>query len=379
MKILEVCTVSHAAYALVSQRVKALNQRHPEQWQITLLCSDGPEVDLMREQGIPVIVTPLERSLNPLRLARSTWRLFRVLREGKYDVVHLHFGIPGLIGRFLALFWRQPIWIYQSHGYSFTEHTNWWGRTIYLWVERLLKPSVRYSLFQLREDMALARRHRLLDEQQMVYIGNGIDLTRFTPQPPTTPDGITVFGMVARFEAVKNHALLLEAVALLAQHTRAFRVKLIGQGKLQTDIETIIRSKGLTDLVEILPYRNDMPAFYHDIDVGILTSVLEGIPRALLEPMACAKPVICTDVKGSREAIIEGVTGFTTPLGEAQQLATRMQWFIDNPVLGQAMGQAAHRHAREHFSEHRVIATLAALYLSLMPQTLLPQPQEAMP
>ncbi|HRJ52561.1 MAG TPA: glycosyltransferase family 4 protein [Candidatus Thiothrix moscowensis] len=371
MKILEVCTVSSSAYALVFQRAQRLNQRHAGQMQVDMLCSDGSEVALMREQGMKVVVATLHRSLNPWQLLRSAWNLRRAIRQGGYDVVHLHFGIPGLVGRFLALFDRTTVWVYQSHGYSIAENTGTLARRAFILIEKLLKHTVRYSLFQLRSDMELAREYKLLNETQMVYLGNGIDLDRFRPPIPSPSpareegsNSPTVFGMVARFEPIKNHALLLDAVELLAKQTRDFRVKLIGQGHLQAAIQTSIREKGLEDVVEIAAYRNDMPAFYQSIDVAVLTSFAEGIPRALIEPMASGKPVICTDVKGSREAIIDRMTGFTTPLDSAQALAGHMLWFMQHPDQRRAMGKAARIHAVNNFSEERVIDILGELYLA---------------
>jgi glycosyltransferase involved in cell wall biosynthesis len=375
MKILEVCTVSSSAYALVFHRAHALNQRYAGQMQIDLLCSDGPEVAPMQERGMQVVVTTLHRSLNPLQLLRSAWNLRRAIREGGYDAVHLHFGIPGLVGRFLAFFDRKTVWIYQSHGYSIAENTGALARTVFILIEKLLKHTVRYSLFQLRGDMELARRYKLLNERQMVFLGNGVDLGRFIPIPPPIPspspargegskDVPVIFGMVARFEPIKNHALLLDAVELLAKQTRQFRVKLIGQGHLQTEIQASIHTKGLDDLVEIVEYSNDMPAFYQGIDVGMLTSFAEGIPRAMIEPMACGKPVICTDVKGSREAIIDGETGFKTPLYSPETLARHMLWFVRHPGQRMAMGKAARHHVEQNFSEEKVLDILGQVYLA---------------
>ena len=363
LKILEVCTVSSSAYALVFHRAQALNQRHAGQMRVDVLCSAGDEVALMQAQGMNVVVETMHRSLNPLQLLRSAWNLRRVIRQGGYDAVHLHFGVPGLVGRFLAFFDHKTVWIYQSHGYSIAENTSPLARKAYILIEKLLKKTVRYSLFQLLEDMALAREHHLLDAEQMVFLGNGIDMHRFVPDftPRQTP---TTFGMVARFEPIKNHALLLEAVALLTKQTRDFRVKLIGQGHLKADVQTTIQQKGLSDVVEIVEYSNDMPAFYQSIDVGVLTSFAEGIPRALIEPMASGKPVICTDVKGSREAIIDQVTGFKTPINSPQALADQMLWCIQHPEQRLAMGKAACEHAVKHFAETRILDVIGDIYLT---------------
>ena len=363
LKILEVCTISSSTYALVFHRAQALNQRHAGKMRVDGLCSDGPEVALMQAQGMNVVVETMHRSLNPLQLARSAWNLRRAIKNGGYDAVHLHFGIPGLAGRFLAFFDKKTVWIYQSHGYSIAENTGSLARKAYILIEKFLKKTVRHSLFQLREDMELARQHHLLDESQMVFLGNGINLNNFVPDfsPRQTP---TTFGMVARFEPIKNHALLLDAVALLSKQTRDFKVKLIGQGHLKAEVLESIQQKGLADVVEIVEYSNDMPTFYQSIDVGLLTSFAEGIPRALIEPMAAGKPVICTDVKGSREAIVDRETGFKTPIDSPQALAEHMLWFIQHPEQRQQMGKAAHEHAKQHFSEERILDILGDLYLT---------------
>jgi glycosyltransferase involved in cell wall biosynthesis len=363
LKILEVCTVSSSAYALVFHRAQALNQRHAGQLRVDVLCSAGDEVALMQAQGMNVVVETMHRSLNPVQLLRSAWHLRRAIQQGGYDAVHLHFGVPGLVGRFLAFFDHKTVWIYQSHGYSIAENTSPLARKAYILIEKFLKRTVRYSLFQLMEDMALAREHQLLDAEQMIFLGNGVDMSRFVPDftPRQTP---TTFGMVARFEPIKNHALLLDAVALLTKQTRDFKVKLIGQGHLKADVQAAIQQQGLSDVVEIVAYSNDMPAFYQSIDVGLLTSFAEGIPRALIEPMASGKPVICTDVKGSREAIIDQTTGFKTPIDSPEALANHMLWCIQHPEQRRTMGKAAREHAVKHFAEQRILDILGDIYLS---------------
>ncbi|MEZ5476098.1 MAG: glycosyltransferase [Thiolinea sp.] len=187
LRILEVCTASSPAYALVFARAQQLNQKLAGRVKIDLLCSDGDEVVRMRAEGMRVITTDLHRSLNPLRLLQSAWNLYRVLRQEKHDVIHLHFGVPSLVGRLLALFLRKPRWIYQSHGYSIADNTSLPGKTLYLLLERLLKHTVDIALFQSQEDMQLARRYQLLQERQMVYLGNGIDTRRFCPPDAEIP------------------------------------------------------------------------------------------------------------------------------------------------------------------------------------------------
>ena len=107
-----------------------------------------------------------------------------------------------------------------------------------------------------------------------------------------------------------------------------------------------------------------MANFYQELDVGLLTSLGEGLPRALLEPMACAKPVICTDVKGSREAVKDQHTGFIVPLAAPQILAAKMQWLMEHPDERIHMGLAAREHVLANFTAQQVLERLANIYLA---------------
>lgn len=361
IKVLEVCTVSSSTYALVFKRAQAVTQQSQRDIQVDILCTEGDEVALMRQQGTHIIETTLYRSLNPIRLTQSLWALHKAIRDTDYDVIHLHFGIPGLVGRVLALLDRKRTYIYQSHGYSIADNTSPIAKRLFLIIEKVLKRSVPYSLFQLRGDMELARQHQLLTEEQMVYIGNGVDMARFTPSQEKQDD-IVRFGMVARFEPIKNQALLIDAAYELRKQTQNFKVLFIGQGELKEQAQQHIKHLGLESHIEIMPYTHDMPSFYQSIDVGVLTSFAEGIPRALIEPMASGKPVIATDVKGSREAPIDGTTGFLTPLGEPKALADKMFFLMQNPEQRLQMGKAAREHALANFSEQDVINKLEAIY-----------------
>lgn len=364
LKVLEVCTASSPAYALVFKRAQALNAAYPQTLRIDMLCSEGEEVRLMRQQGMQVIIAELHRSLNPWRLLQSLVNLQKVLRRQHYDVVHLHFGVPSLIGRCLAFVMRKPLWIYQSHGYSLSHNTSYLGKFTYLAVERLLKWPVHLALFQSHEDMAIARRYKLLDEPQIEYLGNGIDTDYFVPSLDKMPTEQTIFGMVARFEAIKNHELLLDAVKHLRLVNPNFKVLLIGQGELKTEIAAKIAAHQLEAWIEIRSYSTNMAAFYQEIDVGLLTSFGEGLPRALLEPMACAKPVIGSNVKGSREAIQDPATGFLVPVDDPQVLANKMQWLMEHPIERQHMGLAARAHVVKNFSATQVLERLASIYLA---------------
>ena len=88
----------------------------------------------------------------------------------------------------------------------------------------------------------------------------------------------------------------------------------------------------------------------------------EGIPRSLMQAMAVGVPVVATDVKGTREVVVDGKTGFLVPLEDTERFAARVAMLLDSPELCREMGAQGVIHARQHFDEDHVVERLASLY-----------------
>ncbi len=96
--------------------------------------------------------------------------------------------------------------------------------------------------------------------------------------------------------------------------------------------------------------------------MAVLTSVKEGIPRALMQAAAVGVPVVATDVKGTREVVANAQTGFLVPLDDAETLAERLGRLLDDAELRRQMGARAAQYAREHFDEEQVVQRLVRVY-----------------
>ena len=136
----------------------------------------------------------------------------------------------------------------------------------------------------------------------------------------------------------------------------------MGEGPYRARYEAEVRRQGLADTVQFLGYRYDIPELTAAADVAVLTSVKEGIPRALMEAMAVGVPVVATDVKGSREVVVNGETGFLVPLEDDQALAERLTLLLESPALRRDMGARGVEHARRHFDEEHVVERLVGIY-----------------
>ena len=377
MIVVDVINLSSSANTLLRERVLALRARGVDN---RILCMDGPYVAPLRAAGIPVEVVDLPRGLDPVRLVRATVQIARFLRRERVDVVHTHCSVPGAIGRLAARLAGVPVVVHTVHGFHFQEEQPWWVRVPSLLAERGLGLVTDTLLTQNQGDLALAERHGIGPRGRRGRIGNGIDLARFQPvdKPAAAGDARPVVLCVARFEPVKNHALLLEAAARLARRGRAFVLRLVGTGELEVDVRARVRALGLADRVEFLGYRDDMPALVAGADVCVLPSFKEGLPRAVIEAMAMARPVVATRVPGTREVVRHGETGFLVDPADVDGFAAALERLLFDPALRAQMGARARAVAEVEYDERPIAESLRSLYVArlraIRPARLTPDP-----
>jgi glycosyltransferase involved in cell wall biosynthesis/O-antigen/teichoic acid export membrane protein len=360
IKVVDVINLSTSADTLLRDRVVALRASGIDD---RIVCIDGPRVEALRGLGIPVHTVHLPRNLNPVRLVLALIDLTTYLRKDQVDVVHTHCSIPGVVGRLAAWLAGVPVIVHTVHGFHFHERTSWFTRLPYLMAERLCGLVTDTLLTQNRGDLEQAERFGIGPRSRRYHIGNGVDLQRFRPEEQReSTDGRITVTCVARLEPVKNHGMLFEAVAILKRRGLSLRVRLVGDGKLRGGYQQLCRRLGIDGMVEFLGYRNDIPAILAGADIAVLTSVKEGLPRAVLEAMAAGLPVVATKVPGTREVVRHGETGLVVELGDTEGLADALDRLIGDAALRERMGQRGRKVATEEFDERPIVDRLRQLY-----------------
>ena len=119
-------------------------------------------------------------------------------------------------------------------------------------------------------------------------------------------------------------------------------------------------------MIEWLGHVQDMPSLFASVDVTVLPSYREGLPKSLIEAAACALPLITTDVPGCREVVTHERDGLLVPVRDADALATAIVRLHDDPDLAARLGRAARDKAMREFDERVVIAKTLAVYQSLL-------------
>jgi glycosyltransferase involved in cell wall biosynthesis len=343
---------------------------------VLLLSPPGSYGEKLRALGLRWEPVPMQRrSLNPLRELALLVHLWRVLRRERPDIVH-GFTIKcavygGLAGRLAGVPGRVAA--VTGLGYVFTNPAL---------KARVLRPFVRGLLrlglggrgsrlvLQNPDDVALFRAARIVpDERVRLIPGSGVDLARFAPTPrgDDASRPLRVL-LAARLLWDKGLAEFVEAARKLRREGRALQFLLAGDrdpGNPAAVAESDVRAWQDEGVVEWLGHVDDMPALLAGVDVVVLPSYREGLPRTLIEAAACALPLVATDVPGCREVVTDGVDGLLVPVRDAGALAGAIARLHDDPALAARIGAAARAKALACFDERIVIARTMAVYAEL--------------
>ena len=147
--------------------------------------------------------------------------------------------------------------------------------------------------------------------------------------------------MIAEVNKNKNHQQMIQAVELLKQRGKSVKVLCAGEGSLFDEVVAEVEKRGLSDSIHMLGYRTDIKELIGVSDIGILLSYREGLPRNIMELMACGKPVIGTNIRGIRDLVIDGETGFLVPVGDAVTTANCIEKLMSDAELVSVMGVRA--------------------------------------
>jgi glycosyltransferase involved in cell wall biosynthesis len=340
----------------------------------------GPYVTDLQRWG--VVHWPLRhatRALAPHRDVAALLELRTVFKELQPDIVHTHNPKPGLYGRLAARWAGVPGIVNTVHGLYALPSDPWRKRAVVYGLERAAAACSHAELVQNHEDLDVLARIGVT-RSKLTLLGNGIDLARFDPELAdatrvtalrrelgAAPDDV-VCGVVGRLVWEKGYRDVFEAAARLRAHSPRVRVVVAGprdpdkaDAVDKADIEAA-RATG----VRFLGLRDDVVDLYAAMDVYVLASHREGVPRSAMEATAMGVPVVATNVRGCREVVDDGVTGMLVPPRDARALAAAVGSLAADAPLRRRMGEAGVQKARAEFDQQRVIEVTLAVYERLL-------------
>lgn len=348
--------------------------------EVLLISPPGEYGARLQALGFRWEALPMDRkSLNPLQELRLLAYLCRLYRREQPALAH-HFTIKCVVyGSIAALVARVPARVnaVAGMGYVFTNQAL---------KARLLRPVVRglmrlvlngrgaRLILQNNDDMAaFAKAGLARPELTRLVMGSGVDLARFTPRVPSVQAGLDVqptrVVLAARLLWDKGIAEYAEAARQLKAKGLPIRFLLAGApdpGNPAAIAQATLDGWQAEGLIELLGQVSDMAALFAAVDMVVLPSYREGLPKSLIEAAACALPLVTTDVPGCREVVTHEVDGLLVPVKDAKALASAIERLHLDPAWARELGLAARARALREFDEKIVIGKTLAVYRELL-------------
>jgi len=323
----------------------------------------------LREERFDWRAFGMSRSgIHPAAELRTMFRLHMLYRELKPDLVH-HFTIKCVLyGSWAARRAGVPRIVNSITGLGFALLAT-------TWKARLIRPVVvgfyRRALVGTRVIFQNHDNRRTLDALGVltranvhVIPGDGVDTAIFCPPAEHVP-GATVL-MMGRLLWPKGVGVYVEAARIVRAKVPAARFLLAGApdpGNPESVPEATLELWRAEGAVEFLGHRSDVSALQQAADIAVLASTQgEGMPRALLEAAACGRPLVATDVPGSRELVEDGTNGLLVPPGDPDALASAILALIESPERARAMGEEARARVMTNFSDECITQRTLAVY-----------------
>lgn len=362
---MKVCEVTNIDFSLRHFLLPLMRGARARGHEVVGVAAEGPLLDLPRAEGFRIETVPMVRSLNPaaqLRAFRALVALFR--REG-FDLVHAHMPISGFLARAAAKAAGVPRIAYTCHGFLFNQPGPWWRRQLSLRMEWLAGRMTDVFLTVSEEEAADAR--RLGIHRGATAVGNGRDPALFRPDPAARaalraelgagPEDCVII-VVSRLVRHKGHPELLRAMEFMPPHAVLWVVGERLPSDHGEDLEPYFARAAavLGPRLRRLGYRHDVARLLAAADVFCLPSHFEGLPMSVIEAMLTGLPVVATDIRGPREQVVHGETGYLVPPMQVAPLAAALARLAADPALRGRMGAAGRARALERFDEAKVIA-----------------------
>lgn len=309
----------------------------------------GPIYDDLLSSGISVYHIPeLTKELNPKNDIMAIYKIYKLIRKIKPDIVSTHSSKAGVIGRVASRLCGVPA-IFTAHGWAFTEGVPPVKRRFYILTERFAARWAKKIICVSENDLRLAEDNNVGKKTQRMVIHNGMPMLNEQYLAYPGEQKIVNIIMVARFVEPKDHRSVLLALSKI-KTTHNYKVYFVGDGPLLQETKDLINDLNLNDTVLLLGSRTDVPELLAKSHIFVLVSKWEGFPRSIIEAMRAGLPVIASDVGGCRESVVDGKTGFLIPRDDIDMLGQKLELLISKPELRTQMGEAGYKRFEEFFT-----------------------------
>lgn len=360
----------------------------------TLLIGGDKEPDedsslfIFKEMGLePLVIDEMNRSVNFLQDIKAYYRIKKIIKEFKPDIVHTHAAKAGALGRLAAHSCHVPVIIHTFHGHVFHSYFGKFKTFVYKSIERFLakKSSVIVAISE-RQKQELCVEHKIAPLQKTIVVPLGFDLSKFSDSQvekrktfrdkyQIEEDEICIV-IIGRLAPVKNHPLFLKAIQFVKNNsTKKIRAVIVGDGNLRNDLMKLCAGLNLDycyypsepkkATVIFTSWIQDVSFPLAGSDVVCLTSFNEGTPVSLIEAQAASRAIITTKV-GGIENSVNNKAAFLIDIQDENSFYEKLLLVCKDTELRNNMAASGKEFVFKQFHYTRLVNDIKGLYGSLL-------------
>ena len=312
------------------------------------------------------------------------------MRQLRPHIVHTHSSKAGILGRIAAYAAGVPVIIHTFHGFGFTPGQSSIVRQAFVWAEKACAALSTHLVYVSEANRREAAERGLGRSIPNSLIRSGIPmnfsfpsirgadrrfLSRETPdrRGQTTslrkkwgiPDAAWLVLSIGNFKPQKNPMDLAKTAKAVFDQDPSVHFIFVGDGELRTAVEGFVQAEGMAAQVHFLGWRKDISAILSASNCFLLTSLWEGLPRALVEAAVARLPAVAYAVNGVKDILIEGETGFPIPPHETALAAEKILWLKAHPFDARQLGSQARTRIEKEFDIDKMVQQQENLYQTL--------------
>jgi|TARA_B110000263_G_scaffold40364_1_gene32077 glycosyltransferase involved in cell wall biosynthesis len=352
--------------------VELLNKK---KYDISLCCNlDGELVERAKKvEDIKLFDIPfLCREVSLYNDVKAFFSIYKLLKNGNFDIIHTHSSKAGFIARLAAKLNKIPVIIHTVHGFAFNDFMNVYKKNFFIYVEKILATwtDVLITVSNLNKNKIVDL--NIAKEENIKNIYSGIDLSLFTDKRNSDfrkelnlGDDKILIGSVGRLSNQKDPITMINAFDIVSKKFPEAYLVLVGDGPLKDKIVDRIKKLKLKNRVHLTGNKSNPWDVYHSIDLFIMSSIYEGLGRSITEALSCGVPVVCTAVEGVPEIIKDSITGTLVPPREPIELADGIIRSLQNMKVAKRKAAEGRKFVQDNFDVNKMVEDIDALYQTL--------------
>lgn len=340
----------------------------PDRFQPYVAAHPGGQLgEAVRQAEVPFLPLDMARRLN----LRDIGRLREFIRQNRIDVVHSMGSRADFTTRMAGR--NLPSTAIVCTFAMFVE-----GYDVGRLRKSVYRLADRWSSKYVTRFIAVsgAIKKKLIEERgitadRITVVHNGVEFDKYDPglyEPADSrrslgiPNDRKVVGTVGRLVFQKGYRYLLEAAQKVLSKDEQVIFVIVGSGEEEERLKSLAQSLGISEACAFVGPRFDIANVMSAFEIFVLSSVLEGLPRTVIEAMAMARPIVATDIDGVREELRHEETGILVPPADSGSLAEAILMLLADREKAMRLGQAARRDAEQRFDIRLTLSKIETLY-----------------